>query len=62
MRIDLLDKINEIPGVHFDDDAINKRARIPFDSLTSPATLEKLKAAMSWLIEQVKLKGASEST
>lgn len=50
----MLAKINEIPGVHFDDDVLTKRARILFEKLANPVAIEKLKAAVTWLIEQVK--------
>lgn len=54
VRRNMLAKINEIPSVHFDDDVLTKRARIPFDKLVNPVAIEKLKAAVAWLIEQVK--------
>ena len=54
VRRNILAKINEIPGIHFDDDVLTKRARIPFDKLANPVAIEKLKAAVAWLIEQVK--------
>lgn len=53
VRLRLLAKINEIPGVHFSDDVLTKRARIPFEKLTMPDAMNKLKEAMTWLIEQV---------
>jgi hypothetical protein len=49
----LLAKINEIPGIHFADDVLTRRARIPFEHLTTTDALEKLKAAIAWLIKQV---------
>lgn len=55
VRRQLLAKINEIPGVTFGQDVLTKRARIPFEKLTTTAAVEKLKSAMSWLIEQVKV-------
>lgn len=58
VRRQLLAKINEIPGVHFDDDVLTKRARIPFEKLTTPDVLKKLKEAMAWLIEQVNVECA----
>lgn len=54
VRRQLLSKINEIPGVHFDYDVLTKRARIPFEKLANPVAIEKLKAAVAWLVEQVK--------
>lgn len=53
VRRQLLAKINEVPGLHFGDNVLTRRARIPLDKLTTLEALEKLKAAVSWLIEQV---------
>lgn len=54
IRQTMLAKINEIPGVHFGNEVLIKRARIPFKRLTSAVAIEKLKAAVSWLIEVLK--------
>ena len=54
VRRTLLGKINEIAGVHFDDSVLTKTARIPLEKLATPAAVEKLKAAVAWLIEQVR--------
>lgn len=54
LRRQLLTRINEIPGVHLPEDVLTKRARVPFDRLTSPAAMEKAKEAITWLIERVK--------
>lgn len=55
VRRQLLAKINEIPGFEYGEDVLTKRARIPFEKLTSKEVVEKLKAVMAWLIEQVKV-------
>lgn len=55
VRRTLLAKINEIAGVHFEDDVLSKRARIPLIKLATPDAVEKLKAAVAWLIEQVRI-------
>lgn len=60
VRRQLLAKINEIPGVVFGEDVLTKRARIPFEKLTSIEAVEKLKAVMAWLIEQVKIECGKE--
>jgi hypothetical protein len=54
VRRELLAKINAIPGVGFGDEVLKKRARIPFADLANPAAKEKLKAAVTWLIETIK--------
>lgn len=54
VRRQLLVKINEIPGVTFGEDVLTKRARIPFEKLATGEAMEKIKSAVSWLIERVK--------
>lgn len=51
---ELLAKINDIPGVHFGEDVLTKPARIPFQTLTNPVALEKLKATVKWMIDLIK--------
>ena len=53
VRRDLLNKINSIPGVQFKDDVLNRRARIPFEKLTSKEAISKLQETVLWLIEQI---------
>lgn len=53
VRRELLSQINAIPGVQFGEEVLTKRARIPFEKLSSPAALEQLKHAVAWLIEQI---------
>ena len=53
VRKQLLAKINEIPGMQFGEDVLKGRARIPFEKLTTAEAVEKLKSAVTWLIEQV---------
>ena len=43
---------------HFDDDVLTKRGRIPFEKLTTPDALKKLKDAVAWVIEQVNVECA----
>lgn len=49
IRRELLARVNEIPNVNVEP----KRARIQLDTLQDPAAMEKLKAVVAWLIEQV---------
>ena len=53
VRRQLLAKINEIPGVIFSEDVLTKRARIPYEKLMTNEAVEKLKSAVTWLIDQV---------
>ncbi len=45
--------MEEAPDVTFGENVLTKRARIPFEKLTTDEVLEKLKSVVSWLIEQV---------
>jgi len=54
VRLELLRRINEIPGVQFDDAALTTRARVPYETVVNPAAMAKLKAAIGWLIEKIK--------
>ena len=61
LRKQLLAKINEIPGVHFDEDVLLKKARVPFAKLTAPTAIEKLKEILAWEIEQIEAQIAIET-
>ena len=64
VRRELLAKVNDIPGVHFGEDVLTKRARIPFETLTNPVAIEKLKAVVKWMIDLINLQqqqGATDS-
>jgi len=54
VRPQLLAKINEIPGVALGEEVLTRRARIPFEKLTTAEALKWLKSAVSWPIEQLK--------
>jgi hypothetical protein len=54
LRRQLLARINMIPGVHFAEDVLTTRARIPFEKLATGEALETLKSVVAWLIDQVK--------
>jgi len=51
----MLARINEIPGVTFGEGVLTKRARIPYEQLTTNKAVENLKSAVAWLIEQVRV-------
>ena len=53
VRMDLLTKINKIPGVSAEKNVITKRVRIPLDMLASSQEMTELKEAISWLIGQI---------
>ena len=53
VRRELLAKINEIPNVHFDDDVMTKRARIPMDILAGAGSLAQAKSIIEWMISRI---------
>ena len=51
-RLELLRRVNEIPGVSFRPEVITKRPSIPLAVLASnPRALEQLKAVLQWVAE-----------
>jgi hypothetical protein len=53
-RMEMLRRLNEIPGVSLPPESISKRPGIRMDLLTDAGALEKFKAAFEWYIEEVK--------
>ncbi|MCA9293219.1 MAG: hypothetical protein KDA20_05340 [Phycisphaerales bacterium] len=54
MRKQLLDRVNEIPGVQFNADVMEKAARIRLELLSGGEARQRVKSVMTWLIEQIK--------
>lgn len=55
----VLRKLNEIPGVSFGDDRIEKRAKVRYSVFDNPAALPKAKAALDFIIETIRGNGSS---
>jgi class 3 adenylate cyclase len=53
-RMELLLRLNSIPGVNLPTDCIDRFPSIPFSTLASADSLDQFKAAIVWTIEQVK--------
>ncbi len=51
---ELLRKMNEIPGLSFTEGDLGKKRAFPLQSLAEPGALEKFKAAIEWMIEQIR--------
>jgi hypothetical protein len=51
---ELLRKVNEIPGVNFSPDAIDRKPNFPLELLSAPEALEKFKKAVEWMIDQLR--------
>jgi hypothetical protein len=48
--LELLRKLNEIPGVIMPDDAISRRPRIDLATLTNAAALEQFLEVLDWVL------------
>lgn len=53
-RLELLRRLNEIPGIDLPDDAIARRPSIPLSILAKPQVLEKFLETLDWFTEEVK--------
>ena len=53
MRLELLRKLNEIPGVIMPDDAISRRPRIDLATLTNAAALEQFLGVLDWVLAEI---------
>lgn len=61
-KLELLRRLNEIPGVSFGVDVITRRPSIPLSLLASdPSALAQLEAALAWLIETAEKEAPSET-
>jgi hypothetical protein len=52
-RLDLLHRLNEIPGVEIPEDALNRRPGVPLSIFSDEANLERLLGALDWAVEQI---------
>jgi hypothetical protein len=53
-RLDLLGRLNEIPGVTLSQDNISKFPQIPISTLVSDNSVEQFLKVLAWTIEEVK--------
>jgi hypothetical protein len=53
-RMELLRRLNAIPGVNLPQDSIDRFPNIPFATLANSESLEQFQKAIIWTIEQVK--------
>jgi hypothetical protein len=51
---ELLKKMNEIPGLSFGREALGKKPAFPLQLLAAPGALQKFKAAVEWMIDQIR--------
>jgi len=53
-RLDLLGRLNKIPGVSLPQDSIDRYPSIPLSALANPKALEQFLEVIAWTIEEVK--------
>lgn len=52
-RIELLDKLNQIPGVSIPIESITRRPNIPLSVLKEPAILKQFLDVLDWAVQEV---------
>lgn len=53
-RKKLIEKINEVPGLHIEEDRISKRPGIPFETLKNAESMRGFLKALDWAVDSVK--------
>ena len=53
-RLELLDRLNKIPGVEIPADAITRRPSIPLATFTDPSSLQKFLSVLDWYVSEVR--------
>ncbi|HEV7394961.1 MAG TPA: hypothetical protein VGN86_00510 [Pyrinomonadaceae bacterium] len=53
-RLEMLHRLNQIPGVSLPEDGIHRRPSIPTAALIDPASLKQFLQVMEWVIQEVK--------
>jgi len=53
-RVELLNSLNAIPGIHLPDDAITRRPAIPLATLKDETVMSQFLAALDWVIQEVR--------
>jgi hypothetical protein len=59
-RIELLERLNQIPGVSAPATGITKRPSIRLSLLKDPATLQQFLSVLDWLVKVIKREGLQE--
>lgn len=62
VQIEMLQKINEIPGLNLTEDALRGKPGFKIDLLFDPAALQKFKGAVDWLVYQIKKSSSTDES
>lgn len=53
-RLELLRRLNQIPGVSISEDSLSRRPSIALSALKDPASLNVFFEAIAWVIQTIK--------
>jgi hypothetical protein len=53
-RLELLHRLNTIPGIEIPPDGISRRPRIPLSVLKDEVVLSQILATLDWVIQEVR--------
>ena len=53
-RIELLDRLNQIPGIALEKSSITKRPTFPLSALLESSAMEQFLAVFDWYVEEVR--------
>jgi hypothetical protein len=62
VQIEMLRKLNEIPGLSLTDDALGGKPGFEIDLLFDPVALQKFKTAVNWKVNQIKKSAPTKET
>jgi hypothetical protein len=53
-RLELLGRLNQIPGIDLSEDVINRRPSVPLSFFTDEARFTQLRGVLDWVLEEIK--------
>ena len=54
-RVELIHRLNQVPGFNIPDDAVRRTSRITLDLLVDPKSLAMFYAEVEWFLDQARL-------
>jgi len=62
VQLEMFRKLNDIPGVNLTEDALGGKPSFKIDLLLDPIALQKFKAAVNWLVNQIRKSSPSDES
>jgi hypothetical protein len=56
MRLELLKRLKEVPGVNLSEDAITRRPSIPLSVLAPSGALSEFTKVLDWMVREIRKK------